>query len=249
MKRLRKEVSDFFLLLWGQLILLREEWFWYTFQVAFAPLSMLFFLWFFVGRDGPERMLYVVTGSLVSSVAMGSMLSLGQHLGMLKDRNAYEHYAMLPISRITFVASLATRGVLLALPSALVVLVVGSFLMGMVPNAMVILVLLLSGYSLAGLGAFIGFWSSTAQMASLTTQILQAVLILFAPVYLPADLLPLPLRVISLAFPTTHAATALRASLSGESLEVFWPQLAVLAGFACLSLWLVPRRLDWRGNK
>lgn len=248
MLRLEKHLRDFWWLLVGELFSLRLEWFWYLLQVSFVPLSFLAFLWFFIGQIRPEAMAFIMTGSLVLTVSMGTMLSLGQHIGWLKGVNAFEHYAALPISKATFLAALATRGVLLALPSLLIVSVVGGLLLGFWLGPAAWLVLVLSAYAMSGIGAFIGFWSPTAQVASSATQVVQPLIILFAPVYFPLEQLPFVLQVTARLLPTTYSAGALRGVMAGEGLLELYPELLILLGFAVISLVLVPLKLDWRGS-
>jgi ABC-2 type transport system permease protein len=82
----------------------------------------------------------------------------------------------------------------------------------------------------------------------MATQVLQTVIILLAPVFVPVDALPRPLQVTSLVWPTTHAALALRATMGGAPLAVYWPSVAALVALAVVSLALIPRKLEWRST-
>jgi ABC-2 type transport system permease protein len=241
-----KHLRDFWWLLRGELFLLREEWFWYLVQGSFVPLANLLFLWLLVGRRDPAAMTDFVIGSLVMGLSLGGMLSLGQQLGWLKQANAFEYYAALPIAKGIFLAALTTRGTLLALPSAAIILAVGRLLYGLAVPALALLVLLLAAYALAGFGAIIGFWAPTARLASLATPIGQPVINLFGPLYYPAAVLPAPLQLAAHLWPTTYAAVALRGAVGGAPAAQLWPPIVMLAGFAGLSLVLVPRQLAWR---
>ncbi len=241
-----KALRDFLWLLYSELLHLRLEWFWYLLQLALVPLTLLAFLRLFLGRTEPEALLFLLSGSLVLTVSAGAMLSLGQYIGFLKQANVFEHYAALPLHKGIFLAALATRGVLLALPSLLVVSVIGGLLLGFWVPPTGWLLLLLSAYAMAGLGAFIGFWSPTAQIASLATQVVQPLIIFFAPVYYPLEHLPSVLQITAHLLPTTYAAQGLREALVGSG--GLWPEGVILLGFAFVSLGLVPRKLDWRGR-
>jgi ABC-2 type transport system permease protein len=241
-----KPLRDFAWLLWSELFVLREQWFWYVVQASFVPVSYLFFLWLLVGREDPRRMAFFVTGSLVMSLSFGGLISLGQHLGSLKAYHAFDYYAALPISKAAFVAAIATRGMLLALPSTLVVLALGHAVFGLPVPALGLAVLLLSAYAMAGFGAVIGFWSPSAQVASLATQVLQTIIIFFGPIYYPLESLPQPLQWIARLWPTTYAAEAVRGAMGGVPAEQLWLPIAALTGFVGLSLVLVPMKLEWR---
>jgi ABC-2 type transport system permease protein len=243
-----KHLRDFWWLLRGELFLLREAWFWYLVQVSFVPLVQLVFLWLLVGRRDPAAMAFFLTGSLVMSLSLGGMLSLGQHLGGLKEAHAFEYYAALPIAKPVFVAAITTRGTLLALPSALLILLLGWMLYGLVVPPRGLPILLLAAYAMAGFGAAIGFWSPTAQIASLATQVLQTLIIFLGPIYYPPATLPAPLRATAYLWPTTYAAEALRGAVAGDPWGALWPPVAVLVGFVGLSLALVPLKLEWRSR-
>ncbi len=243
-----KPLRDFWWLLRSELFVLREQWYWYLVQASFVPLSYLLFLWLLVGSRDPDSMVFLVTGSLVTAISFAGMASLGQHLGMLKAYNAFEYYATLPISKAAFLAAVATRGMLLSLPSAALVLAVGHLAFGLPVRPLALVVLLLSAYALVGFGAVIGFWSPTVQVASLATQILQTVIIFFGPVYYPPESLPETLRWTARLWPTTYAAEAMRGAMRGEPIGEIWIPIAVLAGFVIASLVLVPMRLRWRSR-
>ncbi|MEM4406927.1 MAG: ABC transporter permease [Candidatus Methanomethylicaceae archaeon] len=243
-----KHIRDFWWLLRSQLFHLRLAWFWYLIQMTFVPLSFLAFLWLFLGQARPEIMIFVITGSLVMNVSLGAMLSLGQDIGWLKEQNAYEYYASLPISKGVFLAALVTRGVLLSLPSTLLLLSIGTIFLNLQPNLGILVVLVLSAYAMSGLGAFIGFWSPTGQIASLATQIIQPLIVLFAPVYIPLEQLPYPLQITAHFLPTTYAAKALRKAFIGVPVLQLWPEILILVGFTIISLGLIPRKLDWRAK-
>lgn len=246
MSGLPKGIRDFWWLLRAELLVLRDQWYWYLVQAAFVPLSMLVFLWLLIGRQHPAQMPFFVVGSLISGLSFGGMLSLGQELGGMKDQHAFEHYAALPISKQAFVAAIATRGMLLALPAAAVVLAVGHTAFHVTVTPMVIVILVLSAYALAGLGAVIGFYSPTAQASSLITQILQTVILNFGPIYISLASLPTPLQWVARAWPTTYSAEALRSAVNERPLADYLLPLVVLVGFVTVSLVLVPRRLSWR---
>lgn len=244
-----KPFRDFVWLLRAELFLLREQWFWYLIQSSFVPISYLVFLWFILDRHDPMTLTFLVVGSLVTSLSFGGMLSLGQHIGFLKDYNAFDYYASLPVAKAVFIAAITTRGMLLSLPSAILIITLANLFLGLQFSLLALGILLLAAYAMSGFGALIGFWSPTGQVASLTTQILQTIIIFFAPVYFPASVLPEWLRYLSLVWPTTHAASALQSITTGGPTETVWMSTLILLGFCVFSLVLVPLRLDWRARQ
>lgn len=238
------QLRSLMLLLLGEMFSLRLEWFWYIAQVSFVPLTYLVFVRFLWSDTGSIP--YAVAGGLVTSVSMSAMLSLGQYIGVLKESHAYEHYAALPISIRTFIAAIATRGVILSLPSLVVVMIVGRLLFGVELPIAALLILLLGAYAMSGLGALIGFWSSTGETASLVTQVAQTIIIFFAPIFVPAARLPQFLQHTAVLMPTTYVAHGLLAAMSGQPVGSYGLDVAVLAAFTIASLGLAPLKLQWR---
>lgn len=248
---MRKHCRDFCWLLRGELYTLRFMWFWYLVLMALSPLLNLFLLYMFGGRGDPRATFFAVTGSLAQGMTVASMLTLGQNIGSLKDQNAFEHYATLPISKVTFLLATTTRAMLCSLPSFVIIFAVGLTVLGLPlsPNALLIPVIIVASYSLAGLGAFIGFFSPTGQTAGMATQVLAGLMSTLAPVYLALEQLPRFLRATAFAVPTTYVARALRAALSGPVTTALLTDLAVLTVFTVGSLWLVTKKLDWRQQR
>ncbi len=248
---MKKHLRDLVWLLRGELYGLRLSWFWYLFHMALSPLLYMFLLHLFGGRGRPDVTLFVISGSLSQGLTTASMLTLGQNIGSLKDQNAFEYYAALPISRLTFLLATATRAVLFSLPSFLTILCVGSLALQLPIrlSPFAVPTVLLAGYCMAGLGAFIGFYSPTGQVASLATQVLAGLMITLAPVYLTVEQLPAILRATAAFIPTTYVASALRATLSGQVGPRLWMDLGVLSAVTVTSLWLVARKLDWRAGQ
>ena len=141
-------------LLRGELFQSRTTWFSYVVMMSFAPLVTLTSLWFFSGSS-PSVALFIITGSITTAASTSAMLTRGQDIGQMKDAGRFEYYASLPISKAMFILALTTRSMILVVV----------FRLPMNISPVTIIVFLLAGYSLAGLGAFIGFFSRDGQMA------------------------------------------------------------------------------------
>lgn len=234
-------------LLRGELFQSRTTWFSYVVMMSFAPLVTLTSLWFFSGSS-PSVALFIITGSITTAASTSAMLTLGQDIGQMKDAGRFEYYASLPISKATFILALATRSMILALPSPLILLLLGAVVFKTPVNIspVTIIVFLLAGYSLAGLGAFIGFFSRDGQMAGLVTQIVDPLVIFLAPVYISVESLPRFLQCTSRLLPTTYVARALRASISGAVTRQTWLDIGFLILWTIVSLSIASVKLSWR---
>ena len=248
--RFAKLAREYWWLLHGQLHQLRLQWFWYVVMMSFVPLVTMAFLWFFTGRS-PEALLFIITGSITTALCTSAMLTLGQNIGYMKEPGSFEYYASFPISKPVFILALATRSVILSIPSSVILLLIGAFIFGvpMRPSPVTILIFILAGYSLAGLGAFVGFLSRDGQTAGLVTQIIDPLIIFLAPVYIPGEHLPRFLQYTSRFIPTTYVANALRASVAGSVTSQTWLEIGLLVVWTVLTLWAASRKLAWRANE
>ncbi|MBT9163877.1 MAG: hypothetical protein DDT24_00797 [Chloroflexi bacterium] len=136
----------------------------------------------------------------------------------------------------------------IASPSLLILLMVGGIAFDLWLPPVALLILILGGFTMAGIGAFIGFWSPTGEVAHIATQVIQPFFILLAPVFFPLEHLPGPLQVVARFIPTTYIAETLRAAIAGRIYGEFWLDLLILVGFALVFLGLMPLKLDWRAR-
>jgi ABC-2 type transport system permease protein len=248
--RLARLAREYWWLLRGQLHQLRLQWFWYVVMMSFGPLVTMAFLWSFTGGS-PEALLFIITGSITTALCTSAMLTLGQNIGYMKDSGSFEYYAGFPISKPVFILALATRSVILSIPSSVILLSTGAFIFGvpMRPSPVTIIIFILAGYSLAGLGAFVGFFSRDGQTAGLVTQIIDPLIVFLAPVYIPVERLPRFLQYTSRFIPTTYVANALRASVAGSVTSQTWLEIGLLVVWTVLTLWAASRKLAWRANE
>jgi len=117
------------------------------------------------------------------------------------------------------------------------------------PSPVTIIIFILAGYSLAGLGAFVGFFSRDGQTAGLVTQIIDPLIVFLAPVYIPVERLPRFLQYTSRFVPTTYVANALRASVAVSVTSQTWLEIGLLVVWTVLTLWAASRKLAWRANE
>lgn len=245
----RSFLYDFVIKQWflikAEMMTLRINWQWSIFIVLIAPLSMLLLLYLLIGRNDSNYMTYVLSGNIIMSLVTGTMLTLGQELGVLKEVRGFDYYASLPIHKIQLIMAYLIRSTVITIPSIVVLIIVGKFLFDVhiIFHFSLFVIVLFAGMSLAGVGAFIGIYSRNSSHASTITQILQPVIIYCAPVFVPMQNMPKALQIISWFIPTTYVASALRNSFIG----VFdWKNIAVLIAFCAISVYLVEFKIDWR---
>ncbi|MGE5674183.1 MAG: ABC transporter permease [Mycobacterium leprae] len=246
-----KHLRDLWVLSIIQLLELRESWGWMVAMGPIFPLSVLLFLRFFAPDSSQEQITYIVTGNMVYSLVLNTTLAMGQSISTQKERRHFDYYISLPIHKVSFILAVMFQGLTSAIPGCIIVGLAGVLVFGLQLKLSVALVpfALLSLISLAGFGAFIGFWSPTFQVASYITQFLALAINFLSPTMMPMSALPLPLQWTSRLLPSTYAADGFRRLLvTGWSNPVANDCLYLLA-FSVVSVWLVLWRVDWRGQE
>lgn len=114
-----------FYLIKSELLTLRLSWKWSLLIVLVSPISVLIFLYLLVGMKNPEYMNYVISGNIIMSLVTGTMLTLGQELGVLKQIRGFDYYASLPIKKIQLITAYLIRATILTLPSIIVLIFLG----------------------------------------------------------------------------------------------------------------------------
>jgi len=208
-----KHIRDTAYLTWVQLLNVRTGWVWYFLLSSFIPLLTLFFL-FLVLSYQIKYANYVVTGNIVFAVVLGSLNTLAEQLGWMKQNRYFEHYATLPIAKLSLIIALITRSTLFSLPSMVAVLLIGKILfkLPIVLHPLLLVVFILSGFALSGIGSMIGIYSKNGNHANIITRVVFPILVFTAPVLIPMENLPYVLQITSLALPTTYIAEAFRAT-------------------------------------
>ncbi|MGD2091123.1 MAG: ABC transporter permease [Candidatus Aminicenantes bacterium] len=242
-----KHVRDTLYLTWTQMLNVRTGWVWYFFLSSFIPLLTLFFMFLVLGYQ-IKWAIYVVTGNVVFAVVLGSLNTLAEQMGWMKQNRFFEHYAALPVSKISLITALVIRCTLFSFPAMLAVLVIGKLLfqLPIVLHPVLFLVFTLSGFALSGIGAVIGITSTNSNRANIATRVVFPILVFTAPVLIPLENLPIILRYTSVIMPTTYIANAFRAALSGDLGINFWIDMVIILLFTVASLYFVARKFDWR---
>ena len=238
-------LKNFYYLLKTSLFVIRQEWVWYILMACITPLSLMFFLGFYFKYDNPDMLLFIITGNMVMSLVTSAMLTLGQDFGRLKQVKGFDYYATLPISKISIIVAFVTRTTLLSLPSVAIIFVIGSVYLNIPFNLhpIILVVIILGGYSLSGIGAIIGIYSKDAQTASLITQIVHPLIVFLAPVLIPEKSLPKIIMYVSYVIPTKYVANAFRYAVQGK---ISYIDIIILLTISVASVYLVGIKLDWR---
>jgi len=252
---LRQRLTTFgtsFKYLWFEhMLIVRTSWHVHIVFGIFMPLTMVFgFSRIGSGLTDQSSLLYIASGSGVFSIAALGTTAIAQRIGAIKAEGSMMYYASLPISKVAFVTAFVAARLLLIAPglvtSLLAVEVLYDIRLTLSPTLLVVYPL--TALPLAALGLVIGSLIDRIELISIVTYMLNFLLLLGAPLLIPLESLPLALRVISYAMPTSYGADAIRHSVTGNIDGTFALDVAVLAAASVAALWIADRALRWRAS-
>lgn len=214
------------------------------------PLFAMLLLGSFARDLGEQALAFVLTGNLVMALLFEHQGKLASHFAYMKMAGSLDYFAALPIHKPLLVTAASAAFFLLFLPSLVVSLFGGAWILGidLRIHPLVLLVVPLCALPLAGLGALIGVSFRTPEEAMSIDRLLVITMLAMGPVLIPPERLPEWLVVVGYASPATYAASALRQVLLGPVTARLVLDLAVLVGVIGASFWLVNRRMDWRAH-
>lgn len=238
--------SRFFVLSGIQFRLIREYWIWNVVMALLFPLATLAFLHSYSGAHADQLGGQIAAGNIVFALALNTVVILVQDLADQRRRGDFDYYASLPVGKLPFVLSILMRATVFALPAAIGIAVLAHLMYGTAFELTwaVLPFSFLAVLSTVGIGALLGFLMPNPQVANMATNGLLLLITFLSPVMVPSSALPAPLRLVSLALPTTYVAQGLRRLLFGiPALPIDWLMLSL---FVVGSLVAIARFVSWR---
>lgn len=164
----------------------------------------------------PQTAKMLTTGAPTLILLTTGLVAAPQMIAMARKEGTYDYIWSLPIPRMVFVAADVTIWVLVALPGAVLAIVLGALYhdFQVQVSPLVIPALLLVGATGTLLGYAVGHGAPKPEMAQVATQILVFALMLFSPVLYPPSQLPGWLADIHSFMPVGYMAELSRGTLT-----------------------------------
>ncbi len=247
-KKFVKHFVDFYILARIQWGIIRDTWYLIVFMASMFPFTSLFFLKVFNEDASLETITRIIVGNIVFAIVLMGLTSVAQDISHEKNQGHFIYYASLPISRITFILSVLLKGVLSAIPSIIILAIVGQSMYGITLqfHIGIIPVILFGILSCVGVGVLIGFWSRTPQVAAICGQVAMMFITFMSPVMVEIESLPSIIQYISYILPTTYLSEALRLLFQGIWSTAVIQDLIVLIVFSLFSILLIIKFIKWR---
>jgi len=229
----------------------RLTWSFHVFGGLLIPISFAFVIIAVGGAGNSEKAIFLLGGNMALSLATGPAAFLATRIGWARQTKEFHYWTALPVAKLLLVLAIVSVALLFALPGLLGIYVFGSLLLGLPfqASSWVLLPLIpLAVLPLAGLGALLGLFAKSGEVANVFSNLLIIVVGVLSPVMLPLESLPVPLRITSQFIPTTYVADAFRAVLGGYQGTNIALDLILLALFSVVLLTITYFRLDWRNT-
>lgn len=213
-----------------------------------APLGLLLFTRSIIGEITPQKAIFLLGGNLALSIVFGPATFLISWLGMAMEKKEFYYWMMLPVPKTVVTLAVLSVGITYSFPGLIGTYLLGVLLLGLPLSGgwALFLLALLSALSIAGLGALIGYSIPDSSVATIISNLLVLLVAFLSPIVIPADALPLPLRIISWAMPSTYAADAFRSVMAGRPGSNLIVDIVFLALSSVILLSLAQWRLRWR---
>ncbi|PYR92487.1 MAG: hypothetical protein DMF84_13355 [Acidobacteria bacterium] len=201
------------------------------------------------GVDDTERRLRFLAGSIVFSLSLTAISWLGYLLLENRFTGRLRLFATLPLAASSYAFGILLFGLAQAALGTSSLLLVSRFFgvrTALTLPAAFLLVVLIVLMMLCGCGIALVIASHARSFSegSLLTDALGAGFVLVAPIYYAPESLPRALQYLSRLLPTTYAARAVQATLTGR--HDVTDDLLVLAFMALVTLTVGFRSMRWR---
>ena len=242
------EAAKFYRDVWTVLELkvryLLAGWYLYVIRPLVFPLGMFYFLRS-VAPDDPDVVRRLMTGAIVFGFALSTTNMLAQQLIMDRFLGRLKLLITMPMAKSAYATGVLVFATIQTIPIVVLVLVVASFAgvdfsltWAFFPlNALILL-------TMAGLTLVIASYAPSMEAGSVMANLFGIVLVVISPVFYTMDQAPAFLKWLGWVSPMRYAADGITKSITGDT--GVGVELAVLAGFATVTLALGLWKLRWR---
>jgi ABC-type multidrug transport system permease subunit len=219
-------------------------WYWFVARPFVFPIGVLFWLSVMLPSD-PEVNIRILAGSIVFGVSLstGNMLSTQ----ILQDRflGRLKLLITMPMSKGSYGIGVLAFSAVQTIPIIVVLLAFAPIVDVDLDLTWVFFPLILASLlSISGMAILIGSYAPSLETGGIMSNLFGIVLVMVSPVFFTMDQAPLVLKIVGWVSPMRYAADGINQSISGNT-DV-WLELAVLAGFAIVSMGLGIWKLAWR---
>ena len=212
---------------------------------------LVFFFMFAEIMDAKQGnvILVVVTMVLVIGVVGQGLFGAGLRAVQEREENILRRYKVTPITPLPLLAASMVTGVIVFLPTAVLVLVLANRLYGMAmpPNIVSFLIFVGIGtLAFRAIGGIIAAVVNTSQEAQILTQLLYMPMLFLSGATIPLSVFPGWLQTVTQFIPSTYLMSGMSGILQhGETLAQNWKSIAALLVAAAVGLLVATKIFRW----
>jgi ABC-2 type transport system permease protein len=181
-------------------------------------------------------------------IVLGAVQSLIAIMAIYREGGILKRLRATPLAPVTILSAHVLVKLVLTLTSFLLLVLAGRRAMpGALPDNMVSFAgaVLLGTLGILGLGFLVASVVPTARFAQPLGALVFYPMLGLSGLFFPVARMPLGLRVVANALPTTHAVTLMRGTYEGATWGAQWGSVAALVGIFAICLLLATRWFRW----
>lgn len=207
---------------------------------SYDPIDLQPVFWF---NPALLSTLFLIPGLIAMILIITAVIAISLSIVREKERGTIEQIHVSPLSALELLLGKTIPYVIIGLFIAVMILVAGNILFGVVVNGSYILLFLttlLFLFAASNLGIFVSSIADTQQVAfQIATLVSLLPSVILSGFIFPIDSMPLPIQILTNITPAKFYIIILRdILLKGVGFEAFWPQVIYLLIFALFFLGL-----------
>jgi imidazolonepropionase-like amidohydrolase/ABC-type multidrug transport system permease subunit len=234
-------------------------------RLAFRDKQVLFFnylfplMFFFLfatllhAERGGALITVVVTNVLTIGVLGNGFFGAAIRAVQEREQNILRRFKVAPISPVPILAASVTTGLLLFIPTILIVFSLAHFLYGMPFPARPISVLAflaIGAVAFRAIGLIIAAVANTTAESNLLVQVLYMPMLFLGGATFPASILPRWAQTLSTFFPSTYLVSGVQTIVTEQqSIEAAWKSVAALLLTLVIGVFVASRLFRWEKDE
>ncbi|MBA2586930.1 MAG: amidohydrolase family protein [Chthoniobacterales bacterium] len=215
----------------------------------FFPLIFFFFFGQMFDAKQGNRVLQVVTMVTVLGILGNGLYGAGMRAVQEREENVLRRYKVTPITPVPLLLASLVTGVIIYLPSVLMMLALAKFVYGMQipPNlASLLIFMCLGAAAFRALGLIIAAVVNSSQESNILIQPIYMAMLLLGGVTIPITYFPNWLQSVTQFIPSTYLVTGVAGILQrGETLLQNWPSVLALLVTTGVGIFIATKLFRW----
>jgi len=215
----------------------------------FFPLIFFFVFGQLMDAQQGNVILLVVTMVIVIGILGNGLFGAGMRAVMDREENVLRRYKVTPITPVPMLLASMVTGVILYLPSVLLMLALAHFVYGMaIPHNILSLLIFvcLGAAAFRALGLIIAAVVNSSQESNLLIQPIYMAMLFLSGATFPITIFPNWLQIVTQFIPATYLMTGISGILQrGESVLHNWPSVLAMIITAAVGIFIASKLFRW----